>query len=254
MVTAPPQDSDRPSSHIRWLLRGHLESPTQPTPYLNNGKEGVSVASLDDFVAIALTQRGDPYIFGAEASFSDPDPKAFDCSELVEWSAARCGVTFVDGAQNQRDACRHAGTLVNVDTAKQTRGALLFRIDEGPGNDHVAISLGDGKTFEARGKAYGVNVFDAGGRKWTHGGFVPGLVQQRAGEPADQLLRQGSRGEDVRWVQRRLHMHGFDPGPADGVFGPRTDRAVRAFQQSHGLEVDGVVGPKTRPALADPPA
>src|SRR3712207_1470670 len=100
--------------------------------------------TLDDFAAKALTQRGDPYVFGAEARFDDPDPPACDCSELVEWSAARLGVRFVDGAQNQRDTCRSAGTLISVGEALRTRGALLFRIDEGAGGDHVAISLGNG--------------------------------------------------------------------------------------------------------------
>jgi lysozyme family protein len=37
--------------------------------------------------------------------------------------------------------------------------------------------------------------------------------------------------------------------PADGVFGPRTERAVKRFQRRKGLAVDGVVGPQTRAAL-----
>jgi Putative peptidoglycan binding domain/CHAP domain len=57
-------------------------------------------------------------------------------------------------------------------------------------------------------------------------------------------------GPDVRAVQRRLAVLGFDPGPIDGAYGPATERAVRAFQSSAGLEVDGVVGPKTRASLA----
>jgi cell wall-associated NlpC family hydrolase len=211
------------------------------------------MATLSDFVAIALTQRGDPYVFGAEAEFSDPDPNAFDCSEIAEWAARRCGVQFVDGAQNQRDACRRAGTLISVNKGIGTRGALLFRIDEGPGNDHVAISLGDGRTIEARGRAFGVNVFAATGRRWTHAGFVPGLDRTGARRKAG-LLRKGDRGEDVRRIQRRLHLHGFDPGPADGMFGGRTDAAVRAFQKAKRLEVDGVVGPKTTRALEAKPS
>ncbi|MGC4115173.1 MAG: peptidoglycan-binding domain-containing protein [Myxococcales bacterium] len=46
---------------------------------------------------------------------------------------------------------------------------------------------------------------------------------------------------------------GYDPGAADGVFGPRTKAAVTAFQQAKGLGVDGIVGPKTNAALASYP-
>jgi peptidoglycan hydrolase-like protein with peptidoglycan-binding domain len=67
------------------------------------------------------------------------------------------------------------------------------------------------------------------------------------------MLRRGTRGEDVRWLQRRLQVHGANPGPADGVFGRWTDNAVREFQQQQGLDIDGLAGPDTIHALARPP-
>lgn len=52
-------------------------------------------------------------------------------------------------------------------------------------------------------------------------------------------------GPVVYGLQRRLRQLGFDPGPADGIFGPRTERAVEALQARSGLTVDGIVGPRT---------
>lgn len=60
---------------------------------------------------------------------------------------------------------------------------------------------------------------------------------------AGQNLRVGSRGDAVRDLQMQLGV------PADGAFGPVTERAVRAFQQRQQLAVDGVVGPETLAAL-----
>lgn len=63
------------------------------------------------------------------------------------------------------------------------------------------------------------------------------------------MLRRGSQGEQVERLQAALAAKGFSPGPADGEFGPRTEHAVRRFQRARGLEVDGIVGPRTWAAL-----
>ena len=62
-------------------------------------------------------------------------------------------------------------------------------------------------------------------------------------------LQRGSTGPDVTRLQQRLLDLGFDPNGVDGVFGPGTEAAVKAFQQANGLGVDGKVGPITRAAL-----
>lgn len=147
-------------------FEGQLEKPPGPLP------KTVTGATI---VAKAMTQAGDPYDYGYEVNLQDPDPDAFDCSELVEWVCAQLGVSpkMPDGAANQHDFCENHGTLISISQAVKTVGALLFRIT--PSGNHVVISRGDGSTIEAKGKDYGVGVFGTAGRGWTAGGLIPGV-------------------------------------------------------------------------------
>ncbi len=63
------------------------------------------------------------------------------------------------------------------------------------------------------------------------------------------VLRQGSKGEEVKEVQRRLKRWGYYDGSVDGVFGKATRAAVVYFQKKNGLTADGVVGKATYKAL-----
>ena len=65
----------------------------------------------------------------------------------------------------------------------------------------------------------------------------------KASASAEMVVKRGHRGAAVRQIQSKLSI------PADGVFGPQTERAVRRFQRSKGLLADGIVGPQTRAAL-----
>ncbi|HWN69174.1 MAG TPA: GH25 family lysozyme [Haliangium sp.] len=77
------------------------------------------------------------------------------------------------------------------------------------------------------------------------------------------VMRQGERGDRVKWVQRRIfgadsnhYCAAGNPTDIDGVFGPSTLAAVKTFQTLHLLAADGVIGPKTFAALSwvDAPA
>ena len=64
------------------------------------------------------------------------------------------------------------------------------------------------------------------------------------------MLKSGSKGDEVRQLQEDLALLGFDPGSADGAFGPNTAAAVKAFQESvDSLDADGIVGPKTASSI-----
>ena len=58
-----------------------------------------------------------------------------------------------------------------------------------------------------------------------------------------EVLKKGSRGNDVKTLQRLLHLY------EDGIFGKLTEEAVKEFQEAHGLVADGIVGQKTWEAL-----
>lgn len=206
--------------------------------------------AVGDFVDLCLKQRGDRYRWGAKPPPSDPNPTAFDCSGLVWWALARLRVPFPQGSWLQLEECRRRGTMIEpYERAFGIQGSLLFRHDT-PAEGHVAVSLGNGSTMEARGRQYGVNEWPARQRHWTHAAFVPGL---RYGPVPRQPTRWPGRflmqpppmqGSDVSRWQMRMRNRGW-PITVDGIYGSESDRICRQFQGEKGLTVDGVVGPET---------
>lgn len=64
--------------------------------------------------------------------------------------------------------------------------------------------------------------------------------------PSQEVLSKiGSRGDEVRKIQNKLKSLGFFNGAVDGVYGTKTQSAVKKYQQSVGITADGIAGPKT---------
>ncbi len=63
------------------------------------------------------------------------------------------------------------------------------------------------------------------------------------------MLKMGSEGDDVRFVQKFLTRGGFYDGPINGVFDEETRAAVIKFQNSKNITPTGIVGPTTRAAM-----
>lgn len=57
--------------------------------------------------------------------------------------------------------------------------------------------------------------------------------------------------EELAGVQARCNLLGHDCGVADGIMGSKTRAGVKSFQRAHGLDVDGVPGPKTKAKLKE---
>jgi peptidoglycan hydrolase-like protein with peptidoglycan-binding domain len=81
---------------------------------------------------------------------------------------------------------------------------------------------------------------------------VDGIVGPKTWAAIVVTVKKGSKGDAVRGVQEEIEFRNLsgDPGPPiDGIFGPKTDAFVRAFQDALQITVDGIVGPVTWRAL-----
>lgn len=64
-------------------------------------------------------------------------------------------------------------------------------------------------------------------------------------------IRINSRGEDVTHLQLLLTKLGYDPGKVDGIFGSKTENALKKYQSDNGLDPDGIAGPKAWKSLGE---
>jgi len=69
---------------------------------------------------------------------------------------------------------------------------------------------------------------------------------------AGAAWRRGDSGSQVTQIQEKLSQWGYYSGEIDGIFGSRTEKAVKAFQKKNGLTADGIVGNATLEALGLP--
>ena len=180
---------------------GATNSPTPSsgtTPGISK-LETVATNKAEAFVNQALKAQGDTYEYGTARDLSNPDPDRFDCSGLVVWAAKQSGYeapgfgnTNADGLLNYAEK---TGGALSPEDAKKKKGALLFRKDGDAPAHHVAISLGDGTTMEAKGTKEGVGIFPER-NTWNFGGELPGMFAA-TGDPESHEPTRGSTNVQV---------------------------------------------------------
>jgi peptidoglycan hydrolase-like protein with peptidoglycan-binding domain len=128
--------------------------------------------------------------------------------------------------------------------------------------DHPTIQMGStGAAVKLAQKNLTLRFYDPGptdgifgaktrsATKWyqsDHGLTADGIIGPKTWKGLDPAtVKSGSKGETVKMLQKLLKDWGYNPGPVDGIFGPKTLKAVKQFQTDLGLDVDGIVGPKT---------
>lgn len=153
-----------------------------------------------------------------------------------------------------------------IPTKYRVPGAAVFWSEDTASHIHHVAYLdkpveannpaGDWYIIEARGVLYGVVRTKLNNRKPNYWGWMTkyfdyGATQVSETKPGDRMLRNGCEGEDVKALQTNLIRLGYSCGRwgADGDFGDATEMAVEKFQRDHGLEIDGVYGPKSHNAL-----
>ena len=75
------------------------------------------------------------------------------------------------------------------------------------------------------------------------------ISENEFGEAEETLSKRGSRGEEVRQIQTKLKRWGYYTGSVDGIYGKKTEDAVRYFQRKNGLTADGIAGKQTLAAM-----
>ncbi len=78
--------------------------------------------------------------------------------------------------------------------------------------------------------------------------FIIALFQEASAD----LYKRGSSGQTVKEIQTRLKSWGYYTAEIDGIYGSRTEAAVKYFQRTNGLTVDGQTGAETLAALGLP--
>jgi peptidoglycan hydrolase-like protein with peptidoglycan-binding domain len=227
----------------------------------------------EDIVAVADDHVGERYVLGSIAPLANPNWKGpWDCAEFASWCAYQAyGVIFAVHPPDPRNGESYSGWWYDdaiaqkrdlaVAEALGTLGVVLVRRPRTTGGrkriGHVAISLGDNRTIEAKDAANGVAIVDgADQRQWHIGVKLPGVSYARArshaySEPSGLLHLEDPlmRSPSVATLQRALMTKGIDVAGIDGHFGRLTEAAVINFQIQEGLVADGVVGPETAAAL-----
>lgn len=153
---------------------GPAPGPKPGTP--TTGRTGRALAAMAYKVVTGGYRGGrkPAYVFGATPARRPEQITQSDCSGLVQTCVSTLlGNTWVRTSKGQYAASRK----ISVQQAMRTPGALLFASSNGKpsGIHHVAISLGDGRTAEARSTRSGVGVFKSGIR-FNFAGLVPGLT------------------------------------------------------------------------------
>ena len=169
-----------------------------------------------------------------------------DCQGFVKQLQKRVGITLSGAGATSMYNDANNWTARGPISEMPNQVCCVF-MKSGEKMSHVGQHVGNGVIIHCSGTVKKGKTTDRG---WTHYAIPKGLGGDTP-MPWRTTIRRGSRGDDVKYCQEILQKLGYDIGAsgADGIFGSKTEAAVKAFQKKTGLVADGVVGPMTWEAL-----
>ncbi|QPX71670.1 endolysin [Bacillus phage SP8] len=78
---------------------------------------------------------------------------------------------------------------------------------------------------------------------------MPSTGSSSSGSSKKNYLSKGDSGSAVKTMQEKLNAAGFSVGKADGIFGTKTEAALKKFQKAVGIAADGLYGPNSKSKL-----
>ena len=171
------------------------------------------------------------------------------CSTFVNWVCMKAGYAM-SGKPDARSWLR-VGEPVNDPRPGDV--VVFWRESLQSWKGHVGFFLGfnsdRSKVFSLggnQGDAVSIKAYDAskvlGFRR---------VAQTVAIDIPQPVLRKGSRGNEVMKLQIVLNKLGYDCGDEDGIFGDKTDNALRLLQANNGITIDGVYGNQSKNVVED---
>lgn len=247
-------------------------SPINPRANQPNGP-GMGIAQWSEgdrwatLVSYARASGRDPYSLNLQLDFVWHELSTVSGYGLASLKASTNVTSATQVFMTKFERCGRCESAARVRFAQQALNAYGGGPGPGPVTETAKPVLRQGSRGTAvrtaqyvlRSKGYNIaadGVFGAGTNKavtafqGSRGLKRDGIVGANTWSALLPTLSQGSRGEDVKGLQRELNDEGYRL-TVDGVFGTGTKNAVIAYQTRVGLAQDGVVGPMTWGSLID---
>jgi len=282
-----PADQSAENRQRRYEIGKELMESYKPEPVVPDTARERVVKTADYYVGCVQYDERHKRIIDIYNSHT-PRARGYKMSYDDQWCAAFASGVYIEcgyadyfplevGCGRMIDKAKEMGIWVEDDDFVPSIGdGVMYNFDGKPGEetdhgaDHVGlvVYVADGKihTVEGNmGSGYCGTRTLVVGDQWIRGFIhvnlpddptppVPPTPPTPGGycEVKLRILGTGDTGNDVVALQGILEAHGYDLeycGGCDGIFGSGTEYAVKRYQQTHNLDVDGVVGEKTWSSL-----